>query len=200
MASPACLATPFQVLSHHPSMNSQNIILTGFMGCGKTTVGRILASRLGYRFVDTDRLIEERCAMTVAQLFAKRGEAAFRLLERAVAEELGRLSGLVVATGGKLMLDADNASLLGKSGHVFCLTAPLEDILSRVGGDGGAVRPLLQGDDPRGRISRLLEERREGYGQFAQVATGGRSAEEVAAEILRLVDMATRRKQAGQEA
>ena len=180
-------------------MNSQNIILTGFMGCGKTTVGRILASRLGYRFVDTDRLIEERCAMTVEQVFASRGEAAFRLLEREVAEELGGLGGLVVATGGKLMLDAGNAKALGNSGHVFCLTASPEDILRRVGGDAGAVRPLLQGDDPRGRIRQLLEERREGYRQFPQVASGGGSPEEVAEEILRLVDMAQGGQQPARE-
>jgi shikimate kinase len=164
-----------------------NIVLTGFMGCGKSTVGRILAERLGFRFVDTDRLIEERCAMTISEIFAVRGEAAFRSLEEEVAGELGKLSALVIATGGKLMLNPANVSALGADGRIFCLTASPEEILRRVGGDEGIRRPLLQTEQPLQRIIALLEERCEGYRCFTQIDTDGKSPQTVAEEVLRLL-------------
>lgn len=164
-----------------------NIVLTGFMGCGKSTVGRILAERLGFRFVDTDLLIEERCAMTVSEIFAVRGEAAFRSLEEEVAGELGKLSALVIATGGKLMLNPANVRALGPGARIICLTSSPEEILRRVGGDEGIKRPLLQTEHPLQRIIALLEERREGYRCFMQIDTDGKSPQTVAEEVLRLV-------------
>jgi shikimate kinase len=164
-----------------------NIVLTGFMGCGKSTVGRILADRLKFRFVDTDRLIEERCAMAISKIFAIKGEAAFRSLEEGVAVELGKLSALVIATGGKLMLNPANVRALGAHGQIFCLTASPEEILRRVGGDKGIKRPLLQGEHPHQRIIALLEERREGYRCFMQIDTEGKSPQTVAEEVLRLL-------------
>lgn len=164
-----------------------NIVLTGFMGCGKSTVGRILADLLGYRFIDTDQLIVERSAMSVEQIFATQGEAAFRSLEEDLAQELGGLRGQVIATGGKMLLNPRNAMVLGAHGRIFCLTASSEEILRRVSGDGTAKRPLLQGDHPRERILALLEERREGYLQFIQIDTEAKSPKTVAEEIWRQV-------------
>jgi shikimate kinase len=164
-----------------------NIVLTGFMGCGKSTVGKIIAERLGFRFVDTDLLIEERCTMTVREIFAVRGEAAFRSLEEEVARELGKLSALVIATGGKLMLNPANVRALGAGGRIFCLTASPEEILRRLGGDEGIKRPLLQTEHPRQRITSLLEERREGYRCFMQIYTDGKSPQTVAEEVLLLL-------------
>lgn len=164
-----------------------NIVLTGFMGCGKSTVGRILADRLDYHFVDTDHLIEERCAMTVSEIFAERGEAAFRSLEEEVAEELGKLSALVVATGGKLMLNPANLRTLGEGARIFCLTASPEEILRRLGGDEAIKRPLLRTEHPLQRIIALLEERRQGYRCFIQIDTDGKSPQTVAEEVLRLL-------------
>ena len=94
----------------------RNVVLTGFMGTGKTTVGRLLADELGYEFVDTDELIEQRHG-SIADLFATRGEEAFRELERDVAAELARRSGLVVSTGGRMMLDPANVRALSASGQ-----------------------------------------------------------------------------------
>jgi shikimate kinase len=164
-----------------------NIVLTGFMGCGKSTVGRILAERLGFRFVDTDLLIEERCAMTISEIFATSGEAAFRSLEEEVARELGKLSALVIATGGKLMLNPANVTALGPGARIFCLTASPEEILRRVDGDEGTKRPLLQAEHPLQRITALLEERHEGYRCFMPIDTDGKSPQTVAEEVLQLL-------------
>jgi shikimate kinase len=164
-----------------------NIVLTGFMGTGKTTVGRELARRLGYRFVDTDQIIEQRHG-PIADIFAKKGEKAFRSIERTVAAELADVDGLVVATGGRMMLDDSNASSLGRSGHVICLVASSDTIRRRVtADDSGVIRPLLDGDDARNRIEELLESREAGYRRFPQVDTNGRSVQEVADAVIALI-------------
>ena len=152
------------------------------MGTGKTTVGRLLAQRLQRPFLDTDALIVERDGRSIAQIFAEDGEESFRNLERTVALELAQQQGLVIATGGRLMLDEANAAALQASGSVFCLTAVPQTILARVKND--AKRPLLNVPDPAERIAQLLEMRREGYGRFPQISTDGKTAEQVADEIL----------------
>lgn len=164
-----------------------NVVLTGFMATGKSTVGRVLAARLRYGFVDTDRIIEERHG-PIPVIFAERGEAAFRALERALAEELAGLSSLVISTGGGMLLDPTVADVLSATGTVVCLTAEPEVILRRVGGArAGERRPLLAGGDPRARITELLAERAEAYRRFPQVATDGRPPTEIAIEIESLV-------------
>lgn len=160
----------------------RNVVLTGFMGTGKSTVGRLLAEQLGYEFVDTDAIITERHG-PIPQIFATDGEAAFRGYERAVAAELADRESLVIATGGRLLLDPRNAEVLGATGTVICLTATLDTILARVTGDGVDERPLLAGDDVEQQIAALLDERAEGYAQFIQVATDGRAPEDVVAEL-----------------
>ncbi len=152
------------------------------MGTGKTTVGRLLAERLQRPFIDTDALIVERDGRPIADIFAQDGEAAFRSWERTVALELAQLQGLVIATGGRLMLDGENAAALSASGQVFCLTAVPQTILARVQDD--TKRPLLDVPHPAERIAFLLEARREGYGRFPQIATDGKTAEQVADVII----------------
>lgn len=159
------------------------IILTGFMGTGKSTVGRLLAARRGWRFVDTDTLIEERQGKSVAAIFQDEGEAAFRAMEAALARELAGEDAVVVATGGKFMLAAENAEALADS-HIFCLTATPEDILARVMADGQAQRPLLAGTAPAETIRALLAERQTGYGRFPAINTSGKTPAEIADEIL----------------
>lgn len=165
---------------------SPNIILTGFMGTGKTTVGKRLAEQLQRPFTDTDALIVARDGRSVADIFAQDGEAHFRAWERTVALELAAQQGLVIATGGRLMLDEDNAAALAASGNVFCLTATPETILARVQDDGR--RPLLNVPNPAERIAFLLEMRREGYGRFPQIATDGKTADEIVAEIRHILN------------
>ena len=163
-----------------------NIILTGFMATGKTTVGKLLAEEFGYEFVDTDKLIENRTGRSVAQIFSQQGEAAFRRLEADLAGELARRQGLVIATGGRLMLDPENAAALSASGQVFCLVATPEEILERVERDPHVRRPLLEVPNLIERIVELLQERQAGYSCFSQMVTSGKSPEEVASTLARL--------------
>ncbi|WP_373498901.1 shikimate kinase [Desulfococcus sp.] len=165
-------------------MARANIILTGFMGTGKSTVGKLVAKALGYGFVDTDELIQARCGQTVPEIFRERGEAAFRDMEAEIARELGAKEGLVVSTGGRLMLDPGNARALGGTGRVFCLRATPEEILARVTGDSGVARPLLQTENPLERVVELMRQREPGYARFTQLETTGIPPEEAARRLL----------------
>lgn len=166
------------------AVDRRNIVLTGFMGTGKTTVGRALAERLGAELVDTDDIIEQRHG-PIPQIFANDGEEHFRELEREVARELSTRHGLVVSTGGRMMVDSVNAAVLGATSLVVCLTATPDTIYRRVR-RGIESRPMLAGDDPRGRIAALLAERAPAYGRFVQVATDDRSVDDIVDDIVRL--------------
>ncbi len=160
-----------------------NIILYGPPGSGKTSVGQVLAQRLGRAFVDADILIAARAGRTIPQLFAERGEAGFRRLEAEICAELAAQSGLVIAPGGGAFLDPANRARLECTGPVFCLRASADALLARLHADGG--RPLLAGDDPAGRLQALLAARRTLYASFpAQIETTGRSVEQVADAIV----------------
>ena len=158
-------------------------MLTGFMGTGKSTVGRILARRLRYEFVDTDALIVQQNGRSIAAIFAEDGEETFRQLEAAVARELGAQTGRVIATGGRLMLDDKNAEALSQNGRVFCLTASTKTIYNRVQHD--TKRPLLNVADPKAKIEQLLQERAARYGRFTQIDTENKTAKMVAEEIIK---------------
>ncbi len=168
-------------------MTGPNIILTGFMATGKTTVGKLLAEQLGYEFIDTDELIVERVGMSVAQIFREKGEDAFRGIESDLARELSERQGLVVSTGGRFMLDPANAEMLSRNGRVFCLKATPEEIFDRVSRDKGVKRPLLNTPDPMQRVVELLKEREAGYGRFTQVMTSRKTPEEICLNILGII-------------
>ncbi len=164
----------------------QNLVLTGFMGTGKTTVGRILADRLGYGFADTDEVIESR-ARPIGEIFERDGERVFREMERSVARELAGRTGLVIATGGRTMLDAECSACLEPVARVVCLTARPDTIIERIGDT--AKRPLLDVLDVSARVRELLAERAEGYSRFASVDTEGRSSEDVADAVMSLLGL-----------
>ncbi|MYH76652.1 MAG: shikimate kinase [Acidimicrobiaceae bacterium] len=164
----------------------RNLVLTGFMGTGKTTVGRILADRLGYGFVDTDEVIESR-AGPIGEIFKRDGEEVFRELERSVARELAGCTGLVIATGGRMMLDASCRACLEPVAWVVCLAAHPDTIIERIGVTD--QRPLLNAADAPARVRELLAERAEGYARFASVDTEGRSADEVADAVMSLLGL-----------
>ena len=170
-----------------PDNNNTNIILTGFMGTGKTTVGKLLARRLKREFVDTDQLIEERQGLTIPDIFATLGEATFRRMEAEIARDLGERQGLVISTGGRLMLDPANVKALSSTGHVFCLVATPEEILSRVAGDADNHRPLLDGANPGERIAALLQERKKGYERFLTLATDNKKPSDIVEDILKIL-------------
>ena len=163
-------------------------MLTGFMGSGKTTVGRLVARELGWTFVDTDDLIVARHG-SIDAIFAEHGEDAFRAFEREVAAEVARSQRHVIATGGRMLLDPANAAVLTAAGRVFCLVANAEEIIGRLQADvDGPVRPLLSGDGSAAAVARLLDERAAGYGQFEQVRTDGRTLHDIAADIIKRLD------------
>ena len=166
-------------------MSQANIILTGFMGTGKTTLGRLLAKRIGYEFVDTDALIEAQTGQTITELFQTQGEAVFRKLESKLVEELAQKEGLVIATGGGLVLNPKNVAALRKTGQIICLTASPEEILSRISNQKG-IRPLLQEKNPQAKIIELLQQRAAVYQQFSQLSTSKQTLEQLIDKILEL--------------
>jgi shikimate kinase len=167
----------------------RNVALIGFMGTGKTSVGRALAELLGFRFVDTDELIETRARKRVAEIFAQDGEAAFRRLEESVVSELAGLDKVMIATGGGLPTRQANLDALKTHALVVCLWASPEKIFERVGTQ--SHRPLLNVPDPLGRIRQLLEERTPFYKQAdVMIATEGRPIREVAQQVATQFHMA----------
>ncbi|MBI3321484.1 MAG: shikimate kinase [Candidatus Omnitrophica bacterium] len=161
-----------------------NIILTGFMGTGKTAVGKRLAKRLGWRFVDVDQLIEMTVKMPIARLFTERGEAVFRRLERRCIARVIHGRQQVIATGGGAFADPQNRARLRVSGPVICLTARPQVILKRVGHKLG-MRPLLAGSaGPLASIRTLLRLRAHAYAQAdLTIETNELSIDEVVERI-----------------
>jgi shikimate kinase len=160
-----------------------NLYLIGMMGAGKSTVGRILARELGYRFVDTDALIERVAGMSVSEIFAERGEEGFRELEAQVLGEVAAYKNLAVATGGGIVLRRHNWSYL-QHGIVVWLDVPAELLMARLQGD--TTRPLLRNPDPKGKLQQLLEERQSLYAQAdVRVSVGeGETPQQVAARVI----------------
>lgn len=164
-------------------MDGRNIILTGFMGTGKSSLGRLLARAIGYRFVDTDHKIEERYGLSIRQIFATQGEATFRKLETELVRELAGETGLVIATGGGLVLNPENVALLQQNGRIFCLSAPADKILERISLQPGK-RPLLDEPNPRQRINELLTQRQAAYSQFEQLSTANDDPQKILRGLL----------------
>jgi shikimate kinase / 3-dehydroquinate synthase len=170
-------------------MTTPNIILSGFMGSGKTAVGQAVAERLGRWFVDMDTAIERAAGRPVSAIFEQHGEAAFRAMEAEMCRELAGERNLVIATGGGALVSAANREALGETGLLICLHAPAEVILQRLG--EADDRPLLAGPDRRERIDALLAQRAAAYAAIPhQIDTAGLSVEQVAEQVIRLARQA----------
>lgn len=157
-----------------------NIVLIGFMGCGKTSVGERLAARMSYQFKDTDDLIEKRVGDTISNIFKNSGEEYFRSLETDTIKELkGSLHHTVLSTGGGLPIKEVNANILKELGYVVYLKATKETTINRLIGD--TTRPLLSGDELESKVERLLTIRTPIYEKVAHktVATDGRTFDEI---------------------
>ena len=143
----------------------ENIILIGFMGVGKTSLGKLLASKLGRAFIDLDEKIERDSNMTIPQIFEMHGEKYFRELEKAAVREVTVRKNLVIATGGGTVKDEENLQLLKNSGVIICLTADAEEIFRRTEKRG--ERPVLDGggNERLETIKKLLAEREKFYSQ-----------------------------------
>jgi len=166
---------------------SKPLILTGFMGAGKSAVGRLCAEKLGLRFVDADTEIENRERMSIAQIFETKGEPYFREMERALVAEICGWQDVVVSTGGGMVMNAANRRALLRGGVCVCLGATPEVILKRLGPDAIRQRPMLSGPDPAARVKELLAARAAAYGEMHyQVDTSAIAPEEVAAQVCAL--------------
>ena len=164
----------------------KNIVLTGFMGTGKTCVGKILADMLGWPFCDVDSEVEQAIGMSIAAYFAAQGETAFRDREQEAVERICRRTGQVIATGGGVVLRQQNIDRLKQAGVVVCLTASEQEIVARTANDIG--RPLLNRPDRLQVIRELLAERLPQYRQAdIWLDTDGKCAQEMAAELERIL-------------
>ncbi len=161
----------------------QNIVLIGFMGSGKTSIGRLVAQRLGFQFVDTDAVIVERAGMQVAEIFERHGEAWFREMETTTLRSLGILNRAVISTGGGIVVREENHALLRTLGFAIWLTASEEVIFERV--SRNKKRPLLQTPNPRATLHELLEKRGALYATVAQFTIdSSRLSHEAAADMV----------------
>lgn len=143
-------------------LKGTSIFLIGMMGCGKTTVGELLATELGYRFFDTDSLIEKVAGKTIPEIFAEDGEESFREWEALVLSDISAYTKLVVATGGGIVMRQMNWSYL-QNGLVIWLDVPVDVLVKRLQDD--TTRPLLQTTDPALVLAKLLDRRRNLYAQ-----------------------------------
>jgi shikimate kinase len=160
-----------------------NIILTGFMGTGKSSVGKMLAQKTGYVFCDLDAIIVGQTGMSINEIFAKHGEAYFRELEANAVKQISSADKQVVATGGGAVIREDNRMLLRKSGIIVNLEASVEEIYTRLSND--SERPLLTDRKSAEKLAELLEQREQYYADAdIRIDTTGRKVEDVVQEIL----------------
>jgi shikimate kinase len=159
------------------------VIITGFMGTGKTTIGKKVAESLSWQFFDMDSIIEEQEKMTVPHIFGKNGEEYFRNRESEVLSNLCQASHAVIATGGGTLLAESNRELALKNGIVFCLTASIDTLHQRL--ENSNHRPLLQENDLKDRILELWQARETIYQSLPnQIDTSSLSPDQVARKIL----------------
>lgn len=166
--------------------DKKNIVLIGFMGCGKTTIGKRLSMKIKYSFIDTDRYIETKAGISVAKIFEEKGEAYFRDLEKRTVEMLSKEQGNIIATGGGIIKNGDNMRLLKEKSIILYLQATPEHIYNNLSEDN--TRPLLQGGDKLEKIRNLMEERRLLYERYADITVTvqgdiGHTIETIAREL-----------------
>ena len=174
-----------------PVKKRPNIVLVGFMGTGKTSIGRRISSQLRMRYVDTDEIVERDNRRRISDIFAEDGEAVFRELESEAVRKVSKLHNHVISTGGGVVLKEANMTELKRNGVIFCLTATAEEIYKRVGHQ--IHRPLLQDPDPLAKIQSMLADRRPYYAKSDHmISTTGRSFGEIITHIKRTFRKSTR--------
>jgi shikimate kinase len=165
----------------------RGVVLVGFMGSGKSSVGRKLARRFGVPFVDVDERIESAAGCRIRDLFGREGEPAFRVREKAALRDVLSVKGCVIATGGGAFADEENRVLLRSYAPVVYLETAVETLLARLAGDLG--RPLLRGGDREEVVRELLSRREPGYRTAdVTVRTDGRTVEDVAGQVADWID------------
>jgi len=162
-----------------------NVYLVGFMGTGKTAVGKELAKKKKWQFVDLDELIELREKRRIADIFVQEGEPYFRRIEKRVLKEVALEEKFVVACGGGIVIDKENIKIMKDTGIIICLTSTAEAILKRT--SGYAHRPLLNVSDPQRQIELLLKLRSSFYAQADKtIDTSKLSVKKVVDKVIKL--------------
>ncbi len=163
-----------------------NIILCGFMGCGKSSIGRKLAAKTKREFVDMDKYIEEKTGMTVTRIFAEKGESGFREIETEACRELSEKENLIIAAGGGTLTFPQNVEILRKGGKIFYIEVSYENLCERLKRD--TRRPLLQVENRNEVIKELLDKRLPLYRAAASVYVNGNfSSTRVANNIFNII-------------
>lgn len=166
----------------------KNIIITGFMGTGKSVVAKELARKLKMEFIDMDQIIEEDQGMSISDIFARYGENYFREQENKLVKKLSQKENMVIATGGGTLLSSDNARMLGQAGEIVCLYADSQTIYNRVRRKND--RPLLKGENILNKINLLLEERKKIYDNMKwKINTSNFTTQEVVDKIINLLKL-----------
>lgn len=170
-------------------MTVDNIVLIGFMGTGKTSCGKELAQRLQWQYIEMDKLIEQKAAMPIPEIFAQKGETHFRDLETLVCRSLAAKHKAVISAGGGVVTRPENVKILQSFAYLVLLTASKDEIYHRIMQEGKEKRPLLAKPDPMGEIEKLLAKRELLYQNAAnaQVDTTGKSPQEIVGEILAML-------------
>ncbi len=164
----------------------RNIIITGFMGTGKSAVAKELAQKLGMKFIDMDKIIEERQGMIISDIFTRYGEQYFREQENKLVKELSSKENMVIATGGGTFISSDNIKILSQKGKIVCLYADSKSIYERLKIEND--RPLLKGENVLDKINYLLEKRKKVYDNFhLKVDTSNLSIQVVVEQIIKLL-------------
>ncbi len=169
-------------------LREKNIVLIGFMGTGKSSLGKELSQSLDREYIDTDKIIEEKMNISIPEIFRIHGEDYFRRLERETIRELSQLEGVIISCGGGVPLDPKNIVNLRKKGKIILLEADLETIIKRTARDSD--RPLLEGRDSREAVKELMDSRRESYLQGADmiVDTSAKNLKELRDEIIKWME------------
>ncbi len=172
-------------------MKKNSIALIGFMATGKTTIGNLLANKLGddYKFVETDEMIIEEAGKSIPEIFKDDGEIRFREYEISACEKASKLKNVVISCGGGVVLNKINIDYLKQNCHIVLLKASAEEIFKRAMKDGPETRPVIDKEDPKAEISRVLEFREPFYNAAAEIIidTTGKSEESIASEILKKI-------------
>lgn len=165
---------------------NRNIILTGFMGTGKTTVGKQLSEMTGWSFYDTDTMIEQLTGSSISDIFSRKGEKYFRALEHEVLKKVLSGTERIISTGGGIVLNPENIRLMRNCGTTFALISDIETLWTRLG--GAKDRPLLQCDNPKEKLEVLYRQREPLYrtADFTVETTNEKSPSDIAFEILKM--------------
>jgi shikimate kinase len=164
----------------------KNIIITGFMGTGKSVVAKELARKLKMEFIDMDQMIEEGLGISISDIFDRYGENYFREQENKLVKKLSQKENMVIATGGGTLLSSDNARMLGQVGEIVCLYADSQTIYNRLKKKND--RPLLKGENILNKINLLLEERKKIYSNIKwKINTTNFTTQEVVDKIINLL-------------